>query len=65
MKFANLERAAQIGRDLPQLEAIRKELSANAEVFVGDRLLPRCVYHNLMAIINAEINRMRKEVETL
>ena len=65
MKFANLERAAQIARDLPALEAIRSDLSADADVIIGERILPRCVYHNLIAAVNAEINLMRKEVEQL
>jgi hypothetical protein len=65
MKIANLERAAQIARDLPTLEAVRKELSGDTDVVVGDYILPRCVYHNLIAAVNAEINIMRKEVESL
>lgn len=65
MKIANLERAAQIARDLPTLDAIRTDLSKDVDVMVGDRILPRCVYHNLIAAVNAEINLMRKEVEQL
>lgn len=65
MKIANLERAAQIARDLPTLEAIRSDLSADTDVVVGDYILPRCVYHNLIAAVNAEINLMRREVENL
>ena len=65
MKIANLERAAQIARDLPTLEAIRADLSRDEDVVVGEHMLPRCVYHNLIAAVNAEINIMRKEVEGL
>lgn len=65
MKIANLERAAQIARELTALEAIRSELSRDTDVVVGDYVLPRCVYHNLIAAVNAEINMMRKEVEGL
>ena len=65
MKFSNLERAAQIAHDLPQLELIRKDLSNDVDVTIGDRLLPRCVYHNLMAAVNLEINKMKDEVGSL
>lgn len=65
MKFGNLERAAQIAHDLPTLEAVRKELSGDADVIIGDYILPRCIRHNLIAAVNSEINRMRKEVEEL
>ena len=65
MKITNLERAAQIARDLPILEAIRKDLSGGTDVIIGERLLPRCVHHNLIAIINSEINRLRDEVKQL
>ena len=65
MKPQNLERAGQIARELPVLKMIRKDLSQGKEVIVGERVLPRCVVSNLIAAVNAEINRMEKEIETL
>ena len=65
MRITNLERAAQIAREMPCLEQIRKDLSNNMDVVVGERVLPRSVIPNLMAAVNAEINRLRKEVEDL
>lgn len=70
MKLSNLKRAAEIADYLPDLKQARSALSRNeADVIItmGETHteLPHILHPNLIAIINAEINRTEKEVGTL
>ena len=71
MKFSNLQRAAEIAAMLPDLEEARKALSDDTASLVvihkGKSLpLPTApMRHNLLNLLNVEINRMRKEVDEL
>ena len=70
MKYANLTRAGEIASTLPELERARTLLSnANATVTVKldgeEATIPRELNLNLAASVNYEINRLRKEIETL
>ena len=70
MKYANLQRAVEIAAAMPALERARELLSDEGAVVLvrcgmKEALLPRCVNMNVAAVVNAEMNRMRKEVEEL
>lgn len=72
MKMSNLQRAADIADALPRLKEARALLSrADTLIRVEDMgagvavKLPRDTYANVIAIINATINRMEKEVTEL
>ena len=70
MKRCNLERAAEISRDLPVLQTVRAwlsngEPSVTIEYHQEQRVLPTCMKHHLLNALNVEINKMEKEIETL
>ncbi len=70
MNIKNLERAKEIAEQLPALEEARRILSTgNGRVFAGqntvDVELPKCINMNVIAAINAEINKLKEETANL
>ena len=69
MKKENLERAVEIAQCLPPMQVIRQLLSEpNVTVTVqGSKSvdLPKLYHYYLLNFANAEINKMKNEIETL
>lgn len=71
MNIKNLERAAQISKELPKLEEARRVLSQQQsfiEVHDGNNgviELPLSTKYNVVAQINVEINKLKEEVKEL
>lgn len=71
MNIKNLERAAQISKELPKLEEARRVLSQQQsfiEVHDGNNgviELPLPIKYNLIGLINLEINKLKEEVKEL
>jgi len=66
----NLERIAEIARDLPALEEARSMLSqAECEVMVTDQstnvTLPHSLKMNIINAVNVEINSLKEELKQL
>lgn len=66
----NLERIAEIARDLPALEDARSMLSqAECEVMVTDQstnvTLPHSLKMNIINAVNVEINSLKEELKQL
>ena len=72
MKIKNLERATEIYDELGKLEAARSILSGEFAFVVvskeGDGsavVLPRSLRHNMLMMLNVQINKLREEVDGL
>ncbi len=71
MNIKNLKRAAEIEKELPELEAARKMLSAQGSfIRVHDSNksyvdLPHSLNYNLASAVNVEINKLKEEVAKL
>ena len=69
MKKENLERAVEIAQCLPSMQEIRQLLSEpNVTVTVqGSKSvnLPKLYHYYLLNFANAEINKMKNEIEKL
>lgn len=70
--YKNLDRIAEIARDLPKLEEARKMLAENdtqIEVYQEktDRMviLPSQIKYNIINAINLEINKQKEELKGL
>ena len=68
----NLDRIAEIARDLPRLEEARKMLAENdtqVEVYQentdGMVILPSQIKYNVINAINVEINKQKEELKGL
>ena len=68
----NLDRIAEIARDLPRLEEARKMLAENdtqVEVYQdttdGMVILPSQIKYNVINAINVEINKQKEELKRL
>lgn len=68
----NLDRIAEIARDLPRLEEARKMLAENdtqVEVYQektdGMVILPIQIKYNVINAINVEINKQKEELKRL
>lgn len=68
----NLDRIAEIARDLPRLEEARKMLAENdtqVEVYQektdGMVILPSKIKYNVINAINVEINKQKEELKRL
>ena len=68
----NLDRIAEIARDLPRLEEARKMLAENdtqVEVYQektdGMVILPSHIKYNVINAINVEINKQKEELKGL
>ena len=70
MKLGNLQRAAELAADIPALREARTILSQEGASLMASRggeraVLPRELHANVIAVINATINRLEEEAKTL
>lgn len=72
MKIKNLERATEIYDELGKLEAARSILSGEVAYVVVRKesdgsavVLPRSLRHNMLMMLNVQINKLREEVDGL
>ena len=71
MNIKNLERAAEISRQLPALEEARRLLSGDGAYVIiikdgkEELPLPKSFKFNVLSQLNADINRMKEEVKGL
>ncbi len=72
MKIKNLERATEIYDELGKLEAARSILSGEVAFVVVRKesdgsavVLPRSIRHNMLMMLNVQINKLREEVDGL
>ena len=70
--YKNLDRIAEIARDLPRLEEARKMLAENdtqVEVYQEKTesmvILPSQIKYNIINAINLEINKQKEELKGL
>lgn len=70
--YKNLDRIAEIARDLPKLEEARKMLAENdtqIEVYQEKTenmvILPSQIKYNIINAINLEINKQKEELKGL
>lgn len=70
--YKNLDRIAEIARDLPKLEEARKMLAENdtqIEVYQEKTesmvILPSQIKYNIINAINLEINKQKEELKEL
>lgn len=70
--YKNLDRIAEIARDLPKLEEARKMLAENdtqIEVYQEKTesmvILPSQIKYNIINAINLEINKQKEELKAL